>query len=398
LRTGWAEAQRLRPVSPGSYAYVVLEEPRLALWLFAVEVFIGAVGGYAATGRAIEHADLHEIGLVHFLDGIFFLAEGSGQGAQTDGTTSIFIEQGDHEVAVDFVEAVFIDAEHVQGFTGDFAGDAATCAHFGEITRASKKAIGDARRSTAASGDFFSTSIVHLNVQNFGGAVEDDEQIFRFVKIEAMHNAEARTKRRGDESGTGGGADEREMIQVEGMNARARPLSDDEIDAKVFHGRVKNFLDGGLQAMNFVEKENLLGLKRGEYGREVSFAFEKRTSAGFYGDVELVGDDLSERGFSESRRAIEKNVIERFAAIAGGFEGDGDIFLDALLTDVFGESFGADAGVQARVIVREYARNEAWRMAGVLLRFLGSEVRHSICQCSLSPVLRRGEGPQSDAQ
>lgn len=377
---------------------MVLEEAGLALRLFAVEVFVGAVGGYAATGRAIEHADLHEVGLVDFLDGVFFLAEGSGQGAQTDGTTGIFIEQGDHEVAVDFVEAVFIDAEHVQGFTGNFTSDATACPNFGEITRPSKKTIGNARRSTAASGDFFSAGIVHLNIQNFCGAVEDDEQIFRLVKIEAMHNAEARTKRRGYESGARGGADEGEMVQVEGMNARARTLADDEIDAKVLHGGVKNFFDGGLEAMNFVEKENLLGFERREYGREVAFAFEERTSAGFYGDVELVGDDLGERGFSESRRAIEKNVIEGFAAIASGFEGNGDVFLDALLTDVFGESFGPDAGVQARVVVGDHARNEAWRMAGVLLRFLGSEVRHSIGQCSLSPVLRRGEGSESDTQ
>ncbi len=170
-----------------------LEEARLALWLFAVEVFVRAGGGDAAAGRTIEHADLHEIGFVYFLDGVFFLAQGGGQSAQADGTTGIFIEQGDHEVAIDFVEAVFIDAEHVQGFAGDLARDAAAGANFSEITRASKKAIGDARRSTAAPGDFFSPGIVHLNVQNFGGTVEDDEQIFRFVKIEAMHNAEART-------------------------------------------------------------------------------------------------------------------------------------------------------------------------------------------------------------
>ncbi len=149
------------------------------------------------------------------------------------------------------------------------------------------------------------------------------------------------------------------MVQVEGMNARARPLSDDEIDAKVFHRGVKYFFDGGLEAMNFVEKKNLLGLERREYGREVAFAFEERTGAGFYGHVEFVGDNLGERSFSEPRRAIEEDVIEGFPAIASGFKGDGDVFLDALLTDIFGESFGPDAGVQTRVVVGEHARNEA---------------------------------------
>ena len=40
------------------------------------------------------------------------------------------------------------------------------------------------------------------------------------------------------------------------MDARAGPLADDEIDAKIFHRRIQNFLDGGLKAVNFVEKEN----------------------------------------------------------------------------------------------------------------------------------------------
>ena len=295
---------------------------------------------------------MHEIGLVHFLDGVFFFAEGGGERAEADRPAGIFIEQRDHEVAVDFVEAVFIDAEHVQRFLSDFAGDAAGGADFGKIAGAAQKAIGDARRAAATAGDFFGAGIVHLDIQNFGGAVEDDEQIFRLVEIEAMDDAEAGAQRRGDESGARGGADEREMVQVEGMNARAGALADDEVDAKIFHGGIEDFFDGGLQAMNFVEKENFLCLEGSEDGGEVAFAFEQRAGAGFDGNIEFVGDDLGERGFAEARRAVEENVIEGFAAVAGGFDGDGDVFLDALLADVFVEALGADAGVEARVIVR----------------------------------------------
>src|SRR6266513_2099413 len=39
------------------------------------------------------------------------------------------------------------------------------------------------------------------------------------------------------------------------MNARARPLADDQVYAKIFHCRIEDFLDRGLQTVNLVEKE-----------------------------------------------------------------------------------------------------------------------------------------------
>jgi hypothetical protein len=75
---------------------------------------------------------------------------------------------------------------------------------------------------------------------------------------------------------------------------------------------------------------------------------------------------LGERGFAETGRAVEENVIEGFTAIASGFEGDGDIFFDALLADVFGEGFGANAGVEAGVFVGEGAGNDTGGAVGMV--------------------------------
>ena len=189
-------------------------------------------------------------------------------------------------------------------------------------------------------------------------------KIFRLVEIEAMDDAETRTKWRGDQSRAGGGADQREMIQVKWMNARAGSLADDKIHAKIFHRGIENFFDSGLQAMNFVEKKNFLGSERSENCGEVAFAFEQRTSAGLDGNVQFVGDDLRESGFAEARRAVQQNVIESFAAIASGFEGDGNIFFDALLADIFVKRFWADAGVEPRVFIVSGAGDDSFRAIG----------------------------------
>ena len=44
-------------------------------------------------------------------------------------------------------------------------------------------------------------------------------------------------------------------------------------------------------------------------------------------------------------------MVERLVAAAGGFYGDLDVFFDALLTDVFVEAFGADAGFYTEIFV-----------------------------------------------
>ena len=115
------------------------EQARLAPGEFAAEILVSAGSGDAAAGRAIEHADLHQVRLVHFLDGVFFFAEHGGESAEADRAAGIFIEQSDHEVAVDFVEAVLVDAEHLEGFLGDLTGDTAIGANFGEVAGAAQQ-------------------------------------------------------------------------------------------------------------------------------------------------------------------------------------------------------------------------------------------------------------------
>src|SRR4029450_9315887 len=50
--------------------------------------------------------------------------------------------------------------------------------------------------------------------------------------------------------------------------------------------------------------------------------------------TQLMGDDRGQRGFSETRRAPQKNVIERFAALPGRFDRHVQVLANALLSDV----------------------------------------------------------------
>src|SRR5260370_37841570 len=113
------------------------------------------------------------------------------------------------------------------------------------------------------------------------------------------------------------------------MNARARALADDEIDSVILHGRIKNLLDRGEQAMDVIEEEKLADFDRRENRREVALALEQRAGTGLDRNAQFIGDNLRKRSLTQTRRAIEQHVIERIAAAARRFDGDKDIFLDA---------------------------------------------------------------------
>ena len=68
-------------------------------------------------------------------------------------------------------------------------------------------------------------------------------------------------------------------------------------------------------------------------------------------DAELVGDDGRQRGFAQSGRAEEEDVVECFAARFCSFEGDGELFFGFFLPDEFAEARGAELQLEGLVVV-----------------------------------------------
>src|SRR5580658_5755006 len=90
------------------------------------EMIVGELGGDAAAGSAVQETDLHEERFVDFFDGVGLFGQDCGQGAEAYGAALIFFDDGEEQLAVDFVEAVFIDFEQLESGLGsgqiDLAG------------------------------------------------------------------------------------------------------------------------------------------------------------------------------------------------------------------------------------------------------------------------------------
>ena len=135
------------------------------------------------------------------------------------------------------------------------------------------------------------------------------------------------------------------------MRARGRALADDDVELVVLERGVELFFEHGLEAVDLVEEEDLLVAQVGEDGGQVALDLQRGAGGLLEADAELVGDDGREGGFAQAGRAEEQDVVERFVAGFGGFEGDGELLLGFLLADEFAEARGAELQLEGLVVI-----------------------------------------------
>ena len=157
------------------------------------------------------------------------------------------------------------------------------------------------------------------------------------VKIEPRVHAEPRAQRRADHARARGRADERKFWQVELDAARIRPLVDDDVEFVILHRGVEVFLDGRLEAVDFVDKKNVAAFERGEQAGEVSRFFNRGAAGGLDVHPHRVREDVGEGCFSEAGRAAEQNVLQHVAALLASLDHEFEALADFFLPGEFAE-------------------------------------------------------------
>ena len=149
-----------------------------------------------------------------------------------------------------------------------------------------------------------------------------------------MHDPEPRTEGRGEQARARRGADQRERLERHLDRARAGTLPDDDVELVVLQGRIEDFLDDRAHAVNLVDEEHLVRLEirqqRGEVSRPLQHGAGGRTDL----HLQLLRNDVGERGLAQARRTVQQHVIERFPALPGRLDRHGQVLAHALLADV----------------------------------------------------------------
>ena len=303
---------------------------------------------------------LHEVGLVHVLDRADVFRQRACERGEPHWPPVELHGQNLQDAVVHRVEPERVDFEEFKGLSCDIFGDHAVAAHLRPIAHALEQAVRQTRCAAAATRDFERALFVDRNVENRRRSVHDVGQLFGRVVLQAERHAEAIAQRPREQTRARGGADEREMGQVEPDRTRGRPLADHDVEHEILERGVQHFLDHAVHAVDLVDEQHVAFLEVREDGGEVARPFYGGPARRLDVGAELVGDNGGQRGLAEPGRAGEQDVVSRLAARLGGLDHDGERFLHLRLTQVVAQKLRPQAAVDREVFLLQFGRHRAF--------------------------------------
>ena len=199
-------------------------------------------------------------------------------------------------------------------------------------------------------------------------ARDDALELLGRVKIEPDRNAETIAQGCGEQPGAGRRADQGEPGEVDLHRARRWPGADDEVELEILHRRIKDLLDGRIEAVNLVDEQYVARLEIGELRREIAGFHDHRSGSRAEIDAELARHDLRQRRLAEAGGADEQYVIERLAARLGRGDEDAEILARRFLAGEIGEELRANRRL---VLGALFGRDETAGRVGHLRRARG---------------------------
>src|SRR5262249_14735208 len=103
--------------------------------------------------------------------------------------------------------------------------------------------------------------------------------------------------------------------------------------------------------MNLINEEHVAFLKISEQRGDVSGLFDGWSGGRLEFRTHLVGDDVGERGLSQSWWTSQQHVIECFATCARGFHVNAQVLFDLPLADVVVDAGGTQREIELTVFV-----------------------------------------------
>ncbi len=124
--------------------------------------------------------------------------------------------------------------------------------------------------------------------------------------------------------------------------------------------------------MDLVDEKNVAFLEVGEYGGQIAGTLDSRPARGLEGDAHFVGHHAGKRGLAQTRGPGKKQVVKGLAARFGSLDQNGEIFFDARLAKILGQSLRAQPRLGGGLLACLRWRDEA------------------LCCRRICPALRRG--------
>ena len=114
---------------------------------------------------------------------------------------------------------------------------------------------------------------------------------------------------------------------------------------EIFHRGIQDFFDRRLQAMNFVDKEDIHWLKVCQNRGKVARLGDDRTGRGTKTNPKLPRDDLRQGGLAQARWPVQQDMVQRLAARLGRLDENRQVFPRCLLTGEVGQRLRPQRGL-----------------------------------------------------
>ena len=301
----------------------------------------GALGQHPSTRGALQQALLEQIGLEHVLDRVLLLADRDGERREPDRAAAELARRSCRS------SMRSLRSRPARSTSSISSADAATSAVIlpSSLTWAKSRTRFSSRlatrgvpreRSAIATAPAGSISTSRIFAERSTICARSCGR----VVLEAVRDAEAVAKRRGQQAAAGGRPDQRERGQRQGDRARAGALAEHDRQLRVLHRRVERLLDRAAQPVDLVDEEDAARLQRGEERGHVGLALQRRAGGLHQRHAELGGDDAGQRGLAQPGRAGEQHVVERLAAALRRLDEDRQLLGDLLLVDEVGQGRG----------------------------------------------------------
>ena len=108
------------------------------------------------------------------------------------GSTTIFLDDGTQDAAIDIVQAEDVHIQQIEGLLGNRTVDDTAGAHLGVIAHPAQQAQGNARCAAAAAGDLIHAVRLDLHTQHAGSPAHDSLHGRLIVVIQAVDSAKTR--------------------------------------------------------------------------------------------------------------------------------------------------------------------------------------------------------------
>jgi hypothetical protein len=186
--------------------------------------------------------------------------------------------------------------------------------HLGKIAYPAQQSAGDTRRAARAPGDLAGAILGDAETHQPRTTPHDQFEFLDRIEIEAHRNAETIAQRRRQQTEAGRCRNQRELGKVDLHRSRRRPFADDQVELKILHGRIEDFLDRRAQPMDFVDEQDVPVFEIGQKGGEIASLGNHRPRGRAKIDTQLLRHDLRQGCLAEPGRTDEKHVIQRLAA------------------------------------------------------------------------------------